>query len=45
MIDAMIKRLAELNNLIGVEGDFLLPAEQVEMTGIEEILAEESITS
>jgi hypothetical protein len=45
MIEALIERLAELNNLIGVEGDFLLPDEQVELTGIEEILAEESITS
>jgi hypothetical protein len=45
MIELLIKRLAELNNLIGVEGDFLLPAEQVELTGIEEILAEESVTS
>ncbi len=45
MIEALIKRNAELNNLIGVEGDFLSPAEKIELQGIEEILAEESITS
>ena len=45
MIEAMLARRDELNNLIGVEGNFLLNTEQIELQGIEEILAEESVTS
>ena len=44
MIQAMLDRRAELMDLVGVEGDFLLPDESVELTGIEEILGDHGIT-
>lgn len=44
MIEALLERHEELMNLVGVEGDFLRPDEEIELRGIKEILGDFGFT-